>query len=510
MLVQNLLLHVEDDGRWTKRDVVESLQTLESNLTKLRTTQKPGPDDEDDLIPRRTDADFQEFSAWLRDEHRIDLAALQLRIARVAEDADNFSLIATGKIAAGAHLVSVPEEAMLSTTELEPLGLGPLLRVAPELARVPSVLLALILLSQAMDLESPFRAYIRTLPRTFTTPFSQFAAAHFRALRPSPAFDRAVNTMRGLVRRYARVYSALRDLQLPCLPVVEFSFNRYMWAVSVVMTRQNEIPTDPRSLALVPVWDLCNHSPGTHTTSVAINPETDTVTVECDAMRSFNEGDPVTIFYGTRPNSEMLLFSGFLQKDNVYDKASIPLVLRKTDPLYSLKLRLLEKAKVVAMPQKDETNDGDDAPVALKLPETDPLSAFKRRILDKSRVAPPPEEEPADFWVIKVVARSDGSLADDGLALARVISMDKESLGAFLRTGNKLPTKPLADIEAERRALDLVWEATKGEVEKYNDVTDEESYETGKSCPVQMKLIEQLQTEEQELLQRILKVHREE
>lgn len=508
VLVQNLQLHVEDDMRWTKADVVESLQTLENNLAKMRAIQRPGPKDDDPLIPSRTEKDFETFNEWLQEEHAIDLAALRLRIARVADGTDNFSLLATEDIAAGSHLVSIPEEAMLSTAELEPMGLGPILRVAPELARVPSVLLSLILLIQALDPESLFYPYIRTLPRTFTTPFSMFAACHFSALRPSPAFDRSVNTMRGLVRRYARVYTALRELELPCLPVVEFSFARYMWAVSVVMTRQNEIPTEPRSLALVPVWDMCNHSPGTNTTSVVINPETETVTVDCDAMRTFKEGDAITIFYGRRQNSELLLFSGFLQKDNIYDKVSIPLVLRKTDPLCSMKLRIMEKAKVVAMPQKDPSNEPDSKPVPLKLPETDPLSAFKRRILDKSRVIIPPETEPADMWLIKVIARSDGSLGDDGLALARVISMDKDTLLEFLHTRNKLPIKPLSDTNAENKALKLVWEASKTVADRYDSFVGEDEVPLPSTCcPKQMELIAQLLDEERALLQRVLTVH---
>ncbi len=37
------------------------------------------------------------------------------------------------------------------------------------------------------------------------------------------------------------------------------------WAVSSVMTRQNQIPTADGSrvtLALIPLWDMCNHTNG--------------------------------------------------------------------------------------------------------------------------------------------------------------------------------------------------------------------------------------------------------
>ena len=39
----------------------------------------------------------------------------------------------------------------------------------------------------------------------------------------------------------------------------------YRWAVSTVMTRQNQIPTEDGSkmtFALIPLWDMCNHCNG--------------------------------------------------------------------------------------------------------------------------------------------------------------------------------------------------------------------------------------------------------
>lgn len=512
--VQNVQAHVEDDTRWTHLNISDSLFSLEASLAKLVTLQRPLESDEDPVLPKRTEEDFERFNEWLRDVHNIDLSALHLRMSRVPGAVDNFTLQATAPISAGAHIVAVPHAAMLSTTQLSTVGVTPLLRLAPELARVPSVLLALVLLAHALNPESPFGLYVHTLPRTFTTPFANFSARTFLAMRPSPAFDRAVNAMRGLVRRYTRVYIALRDLNLPAIPVAEFSFARYMWAVSVVMTRQNEIPTDPRSLALVPVWDMCNHSPGTHTTSVVLSPETRDIFVECDAMRDFKEGDPVTIFYGTRPNSELLLFSGFLQPNNVYNKMIIPLAIRRTDPLYNLKLRILEKAKVVVFPQNERLNSDwgeENVSASLKSPETDPISAFKRRILDKSYVSTVPEDT-ASEWILKVTAKSDGFLSDDGLALARVISMDKEMLGSFLRSGNKLPMKPLLNKAAESRALSLVIDAAKLAVERYEEqsenVTGNGSGNSGSpECSMQMRLIRQLVSEERQLLLRVIHAH---
>ena len=50
--------------------------------------------------------------------------------------------------------------------------------------------------------------------------------------------------------------------------VAFFSFECHLhcrWAVSTVITRQNKIPstTGEPTLALIPMWDLCNHCNGT-------------------------------------------------------------------------------------------------------------------------------------------------------------------------------------------------------------------------------------------------------
>lgn len=47
----------------------------------------------------------------------------------------------------------------------------------------------------------------------------------------------------------------------------------YRWAVSSVMTRQNQIPTEDGSrvtLALIPLWDMCNHTNGLVMTSAVL------------------------------------------------------------------------------------------------------------------------------------------------------------------------------------------------------------------------------------------------
>ena len=40
-----------------------------------------------------------------------------------------------------------------------------------------------------------------------------------------------------------------------------FTYEEYVWAIAVVMSRQNVVPVDHhQEFALIPLWDLFNHS----------------------------------------------------------------------------------------------------------------------------------------------------------------------------------------------------------------------------------------------------------
>ena len=124
---------------------------------------------------------------------------------------------------------------------------------------------------------------------------------------------------------------------------VDLTFAEFRWAVAIVMTRQNHIPLEKGNgldLVLIPVWDMCNHSDGEITTF--FNQETQLT--EFHAMRDFRQGEQVYIFYGERPNSELLLYSGFVYGDaNKFDRIKLRLALNQNDPLVTLKTALFQK-----------------------------------------------------------------------------------------------------------------------------------------------------------------------
>ncbi len=51
------------------------------------------------------------------------------------------------------------------------------------------------------------------------------------------------------------------------LTLNSFKLREYIWALNVMMTRQNEVPIDgvPK-VALIPLWDMMNHQDGVVTT----------------------------------------------------------------------------------------------------------------------------------------------------------------------------------------------------------------------------------------------------
>ena len=71
-----------------------------------------------------------------------------------------------------------------------------------------------------------------------------------------------------------------------------FSLDYCRWAVSSVMTRQNQSPTEDGSrvtLALIPLWDMCNHTSGLITTGYNLEDDR----CECVALQDFRAGEQV-------------------------------------------------------------------------------------------------------------------------------------------------------------------------------------------------------------------------
>jgi histone-lysine N-methyltransferase SETD3 len=119
------------------------------------------------------------------------------------------------------------------------------------------------------------------------------------------------------------------------------------------MTRQNQIPllsgkqqqlkephtteVEQNEPALIPLWDLCNHEEGRITTFF----DMETKYTDFFALTSFAKGEQIKMFYGERPNFQLLIYSGFVFHDNKHDAVKLTVELNKTDPLYQEKSKIL-------------------------------------------------------------------------------------------------------------------------------------------------------------------------
>uniref|UniRef100_A0A8D0ZEW8 protein-histidine N-methyltransferase n=1 Tax=Sus scrofa TaxID=9823 RepID=A0A8D0ZEW8_PIG len=223
---------------------------------------------------------------------------------------------------------------------------GPLYAQDRILQAMGNITLAFHLLCERADPNSFWQPYIQTLPSEYDTPL-YFEEDEVRYLQSTQAIHDVFSQYKNTARQYAYFYKVIQTHpQAHKLPLKEsFTYEDYRWAVSSVMTRQNQIPTEDGSrvtLALIPLWDMCNHTNGLITTGYNLEDDR----CECVALRDFRAGEQIYIFYGTRSNAEFVIHSGFFFDNNSHDRVKIKLGVSKSDRLYAMKAEVLARAGI--------------------------------------------------------------------------------------------------------------------------------------------------------------------
>uniref|UniRef100_A0AAY3ZVM4 protein-histidine N-methyltransferase n=1 Tax=Denticeps clupeoides TaxID=299321 RepID=A0AAY3ZVM4_9TELE len=185
----------------------------------------------------------------------------------IAEFADEgYGLKATRDIKAEELFLWIPRKMLMTVESAKNSVLGPLYGQDRILQAMGNVTLALHLLCERADPTSPWQPYIRTLPSEYDTPlyFEEDEVCHLLATQ---AIQDVLSQFKNTARQYAYFYKVIQTHpNASKLPLKDaFTFDDYRWAVSSVMTRQNQIPTEDGSrvtLALIPLWDMCNHTNG--------------------------------------------------------------------------------------------------------------------------------------------------------------------------------------------------------------------------------------------------------
>lgn len=174
---------------------------------------------------------------------------------------------------------------------------------------LPAIELAMALIQESAKGEKSFFApYLAIIPSYFDTMPLTWSIEELMLI----ARDMNCTVVLHRIADVCLMYCQLAVMAKPWLREFVGTFQNFLWAVCVVHSRQNPLPSKSGTvskLALVPAFDLCNHDPsGAITTDYSCVSKS----FQCRAHKSFNGGEEFTIFYGPRPDLEFLLYSGFV------------------------------------------------------------------------------------------------------------------------------------------------------------------------------------------------------
>ncbi|MCI4382995.1 hypothetical protein PGIGA_G00021260 [Pangasianodon gigas] len=286
---------------------------------------------------------FPELMAWAAE---CGASCEGFEIANFSDE--GYGLRATKDIKAEELFLWIPRKMLMTVESAKNSVLGPLYGQDRILQAMGNVTLALHLLCERANPESPWLPYIKTLPTHYDTPL-YFEEEEVRHLLATQAIQDVLSQYKNTARQYAYFYKVIHTHpNASKLPLKDaFTFDDYRWAVSSVMTRQNQIPTEDGSrvtLALIPLWDMCNHTNGLITTGYNLEDDR----CECVALHDYKESEQIYIFYGTRSNAEFVIHNGFFFEENAHDRVKIKLGVSKSERLYAMKAEVLARAGIPA------------------------------------------------------------------------------------------------------------------------------------------------------------------
>ncbi|KAL2614032.1 hypothetical protein R1flu_025724 [Riccia fluitans] len=383
-------------------------------------------------------------------------------------------VVATQAFEEGQLLCTVPANVMMTTATAirSKNDVGLLYKADPALRQMPTLILALHLLFEKhrpADDPSNWAGYIASLPGqgahsdggsdgsdNFVMPLA-FSLETIEALKGTAVLVEMHKAIRNYARQYAHVRLMLRQLrgQSPAIDRANswFTWAEFRWAASIVMTRQNPIPGTPdmemgQALALIPLLDMFNHEEGEITCHFAVSHQQ----MELTAKRRFEAGEQVYISYGYRPNSALLLYSGFVPDNNTRDRIRIPVELNHDDPLHQKKVALLKWLELPASGWLELFHDGTPSPelatwikVAVM---TDPAVVTENlRAAIASRA-----QETAAILQYKAALREAEEKARNGLQQVSLEAGSTESANEVPETEKEVADAQKGDLQAAEEA----------------------------------------------------------
>ncbi|CAH1159824.1 unnamed protein product [Phaedon cochleariae] len=290
-------------------------------------------------IGKRTGAaTIENFTKWVIEN------GAEIKGCEIAQfDGFDLGLRVTTEIPFSSLVIAVPRNLMMSLETARKTDLKNIMETDQILSNMPNVALSIFLLYEKFKTDSFWMPYINILPLNYSTVL-YFTPEELEELTGSPTLEIALRQIKSIARQYAYFYKLFNTSEDPISRLMKdkFTYWEYCWAVSTVMTRQNTIPSeDGENMinALIPLWDMCNHTNGTISTDY--NPELQRS--ECLALKDFKPGEQFFIFYGARTNADLFIHNGFIYDENTHDGIWIRLGISKQDPLQEKRTDLLNR-----------------------------------------------------------------------------------------------------------------------------------------------------------------------
>lgn len=269
------------------------------------------------------------------------------------------------------NLVSIPRNVILSTEVLSTHPVMKKILEDPIVSKIQSVQLAMLLLYERFNDKSFWKTYIQSLPKTHTTIYN-WKLGDIELLHGTSAYFEAITTICTAFRLYYNCRMIIYTHDLMNLSL--FTYDNFIWALSVVYTRQNKIPIvdgippeamkkiienqqglnddvlqdrdlierlqRQNTLCLIPGFDMFNHADAEEITSQYLY---DKNAIVLSAGRDFKKGEQAYMLYGHRSNNELLLFQGFVPEKNSRNFITIPIGIAQNDKLKDKKIELLSQ-----------------------------------------------------------------------------------------------------------------------------------------------------------------------
>jgi hypothetical protein len=121
-----------------------------------------------------------------------------------------------------------------------------------------------------------------------------------------------------------------------------FTLDEYKWALANIYSRSTDFKLDDGKpfRVIAPFFDMINHD-FTSTVNHAMDLQGN-LSVFNGTEMTIEAGEEVLLSYGYFSNEKLLLIYGFTVPDNPYDAVSIYAPIRPDDPLYQVKVRILQ------------------------------------------------------------------------------------------------------------------------------------------------------------------------